>query len=161
MSAGAAMAVVVGRTHPDLFAAVGAHSGLPHGAAADLPSALRARRQGAAPAATAGRGTPTIVFHGDRDATVHRANAEQVLRQATAGVTRPLLTVHQSPPGAARPYTRYVYRDPDGGVLAEGWAVRGLGHAWSGGDPAGSYTDAEGPDASAEMVRFFAEHARG
>lgn len=160
MSAGAAMAVVLGRTHPDLFAAVGAHSGLPHGAATDLPSALQAMRQGASPSPAAGRGTPTIAFHGDRDTTVNRANAEAVLRQATAGVAHPLLTVHQSPPGAGRAHTRYVYRDPDGAVLAEGWSVHGLAHAWSGGDPAGSYTDADGPDASAEMLRFFAEHPR-
>lgn len=169
MSAGAAMAVVLGHTHPDVFAAVGAHSGLPRGAATDLQSALRAMRQGAAPSAAptpspsppTGGGTPTIVFHGDSDATVHRANAELVLRQATAGIPRPLLSVHQSPPDAPRPYTRYVYRDADGAALAEGWSVQGLGHAWSGGDPAGSYTDPVGPDASAEMVRFFAEHARG
>jgi poly(hydroxyalkanoate) depolymerase family esterase len=161
MSAGAAMAVVLGRTHPDLFAAVGAHSGLPHGAATDLSSALRAMRQGAAAPSTAGRGIPTIVFHGDRDATVHRANAEAILRQATAGAARPLVTVHERPSGARRAHTRYVYRDASGTLLAEGWSVHGLGHAWSGGDPAGTYTDADGPDASAELVRFFAEHRRG
>lgn len=158
MSAGGAMAAILGAVHPDLFAAIGVHSGLAHGAATDLPSALQAMKQGGAGAARTGPGTPTIVFHGDHDRTVHRGNAEQVLRQATAHVPHPLLTVHERAGGGGRDATRYVYRAPDGTTLAEGWSVHGLGHAWSGGDPAGSHTDQAGPDASAEMLRFFGEH---
>jgi len=158
MSAGGAMAAIMGAVYPDVFAAVGVHSGLAHGAATDLSSALQAMKRGAAGPLPPGRGAPTITFHGDRDPTVHHRNAEQVLRQATAHVPHPLLTVHERAATGGRDATRYVYRAPDGTTLAEGWAIHGLGHAWSGGDPAGSHTDPNGPDASAEMLRFFAEH---
>lgn len=160
MSAGGAMAAILGAVYPDLFAAIGVHSGLAHGAAVDLRSALHAMKHGGAGVTPNGPGTPTIVFHGDRDVTVHRGNAEQVLRQATAHVPHPLLTVHERAGTAGRDATRYVYRAPDGTTLAEGWSVHGLGHAWSGGDPVGSHTDPAGPDASAEMLRFFGEHPR-
>lgn len=170
MSAGAAMAVIMGSTYPDLYAAVGVHSGLAYGAASDLPSALRAMKQGGGTAGRPGRApttvpgdlTPTIVFHGDRDQTVHRRNGEQILAPWTSGGAQPvggdrvLLTVHEDRVPSGHAYTRYVYRDVHGRPVAEGWSVHGLGHAWSGGDPSGSYTDPKGPDASAEMVRFFA-----
>lgn len=160
MSAGGAMAAVMGATHPDLFAAVGIHSGIAYGIADDVASAFRVMRNGEATVADQGRGVPTIVFHGDRDQTVHVRNAELSLRQATAGAAAPLLSVHEGTGATGYGHTRSVYRDAEGGVLAEGWSVRGLGHAWSGGDPNGSYTDANGPDASSEMVRFFVEHRR-
>ncbi len=171
MSAGAAMAVIMGSIYPDLYTAVGAHSGLGYGAASDLASALQAMKQGDEAAGGLDRVpmssglTPTIVFHGDRDQTVHRRNGEQILRpwaSATAQSVRrraDLMTVHQDRVPGGHAYTRYVYRDVEGRPVAEGWSVHGLGHAWSGGDPAGSYTDARGPDASAEMIRFFADIA--
>lgn len=158
MSAGGAMAAIVGSVYPELFASVGVHSGLAHGAATDLSSALQAMKRGSTAATPPGPGRPTIVFHGDRDRTVNRANAEQVLRQATAHVPQPLVTVEERTGTTGRDATRYLYRSPDGTTLAEGWAVHGLGHAWSGGDPAGSHTDPAGPDASTEMLRFFADH---
>jgi poly(hydroxyalkanoate) depolymerase family esterase len=171
MSAGAAMAMTTAITHPELYAAVGVHSGLPHCAASDLPSALKVMKQGPEASAdrlsarrqTAQRPVPVIVFHGDHDQTVDQRNAEQVLRESVSGrvgTARPLLSVHtgQQPGGLA--YTRYVYREGGGVTFAEGWSVHGLGHAWSGGAAAGSYTDPRGPDASAQMVRFFTEHPR-
>jgi len=169
MSAGGAMAVIMGATHPDLYAAVGGHSGLAYGAAKDLPSALIAMKggapdpsQGIAPAAGAvdlTRPVPTIVFHGDRDGTVHPRNGEQVLHQ-WAG-TEGRATVRRGQISGGRAYTRSVYRDADERPVAERWIVHGAGHAWSGGSQRGSYTDPHGPDASAEMVRFFLEHPRG
>jgi poly(hydroxyalkanoate) depolymerase family esterase len=173
MSAGAAMAVIMGSTYPDLYAAVGVHSGLAYGAASDLQSGLRAMKQGGGaaegpgrvPPAAPGDPTPTIAFHGDKDRTVHRSNGEQVLRPWTArgarsaGDRRVLVTVHKDRAPGGHGYTRYAYRDADGRPLAEGWSVHGLGHAWSGGDASGTYTDPKGPDASAEMVRFFADVA--
>jgi poly(hydroxyalkanoate) depolymerase family esterase len=170
MSAGAAMALTMAATHPGLYAAVGVHSGLPHGVASDLQSALGLMKHGpqtsADPQAVAGRMTaakrvPAIVFHGDQDQTVNQRNAEHVLREAVGGAVgdaRPLLSVHEGQRPGGLAYTRYIYRDTDGETVAEGWSVHGLGHAWSGGAAAGSHTDPRGPDASAQMARFFAEH---
>ena len=159
LSAGGAMAAILGNTYPETFAAVGVHSGLAAGAAHDLPSALAAMRQG--PTTTQNRParqTPTIVFHGDADTTVHPRNAQAVVAAAAAGSA-----VHQnlsSTSPAGRAITRKVYLDEQGATLAEMWLVHGAAHAWAGGSAAGSYTDARGPDASAEMLRFFLERAR-
>ena len=162
MSAGGARAAILGAAYPDLYAAVGVHSGLAPGAARDLPSALSAMRQGnsvAAPSSGAGGMPPLIAFHGDRDRTVHPRNAEHLLARclpATEPETPVAVKQGQVPGGYA--YTRLAHRDRGGRTLAERWTVHGLGHAWSGGSPGGSYTDPKGPDASAEMVRFFEEH---
>jgi poly(hydroxyalkanoate) depolymerase family esterase len=168
MSAGGAMASIMAATYPDLYAAVGVHSGLAHGAAHDLPSAFEAMRTGGPEIQQRGPRTavPVIVFHGDRDTTVNPSNAEQVLMlaviddrgRAGAGGHPPQTTRGQVPGG--RGYTRVVHRGRDGGVVGERWLVHGGGHAWSGGDPAGSFTDPLGPDASGEMLRFFREHPR-
>ncbi|HEV7863750.1 MAG TPA: PHB depolymerase family esterase [Acidimicrobiia bacterium] len=162
-SAGGAMAAVMAGTYPDLYAAVGVHSGLPHGAAHDVPSAFAAMSHGptATPARRAGRAVPLIVFHGDRDPIVARVNADCLIADAltTAGPT-----VKSTGPGRVQgghAYTRAVYQDTRGETLAEQWIVHGAGHAWSGGKADGSYTDSRGPDASAELIRFFAEHAGG
>ena len=158
LSAGGAMAAILGDTHPDLYAAVGVHSGLAAGAASDLPSALAAMQgQGARPRISA-RHVPTIVFHGDADSTVHPRNGEQVAAASSAGAAGP--DVQQQQPAGKRRSTRSVHRDAAGRVLAEHWLVHGSAHAWSGGSARGSYTDAQGPDASAEMLRFFLEHPR-
>jgi poly(hydroxyalkanoate) depolymerase family esterase len=154
-SAGAAMAAVLGAAYPDVFAAVGVHSGLPNGCAADLASALTAMR--AAPRVRPlDRPVPVIAFHGDADPTVAADNAVRVVEQFSGGQVRGDTLVERGP---GRPATRVVVRR--GGVaVGELWTVHGSGHAWSGGVAGGSYTDPAGPDASAEMVRFFAEHAR-
>jgi poly(hydroxyalkanoate) depolymerase family esterase len=160
LSAGGAAAAIVGGAYPDLFAAVGVHSGLPVGAASDMPSAFAAMRQGPGGASPVpvGRPVPTIVFHGDRDTTVHPANGDRVVTQAAAGaVLRTTVENGEVPGGHA--YRRTVHADAAGGTLVEQWVVRKAGHAWSGGG-AGSYTDPKGPDASREMLRFFLEHPR-
>ncbi len=152
LSAGGAMAAILGQAYPELFAAVGVHSGLRSGAAHDVPSAFSAMHGGAPGAAEAGTLPPTIVFHGDRDTTVHPLNGEQVAA-ASAGTG----TMHseQARTGGGHAFTRRVVRADDGSPRTEHWTVHGAGHAWSGGDARGSYTDAQGPDASAEMLRFF------
>jgi poly(hydroxyalkanoate) depolymerase family esterase len=158
MSAGGAMAAVLGATHPELFAAIGVHSGLPHGAARDLPSALAAMK-GLAPASAGAVAEipPTIVFHGDADDTVHPCNGERV-----ASSVRHEATATAALDGAAqgRRYTRTEFRNAQGAVAAELWLVHGGRHQWSGGDAAGSHTDASGPDASHEMLRFFLERQK-
>jgi poly(hydroxyalkanoate) depolymerase family esterase len=172
LSAGAAMAVVLGETYPDLFAGVGAHSGLPYGAAYDIPSALAAMRgcgeadggQRSRSGAPISRAVsietpPTIVFHGDRDATVNCANASAIVSRAATSASqigRPLnKTVRQRQSANGRQYTTTLYRDAMLRTHIEEWVLHGSGHAWSGGSSAGSYTDVSGPDASAEMLRFF------
>lgn len=169
MSAGGAMAAIMAVTYPDLYAAVGVHSGLPYKAASDLPSAFAAmrgtRRNGATPSSRPERVVPTIVFHGDADATVHPHNGDQVIAQwqqgLTAGPQTPLRTTSERgrAPGG-RGYTRTMSIDEDGASVLEQWLVHGAGHAWSGGSAAGSYTDPQGPEATREMLRFFAQHRR-
>jgi len=175
LSAGAAMAVVLAETYPELFAGVGAHSGLPYGSAHDVPSALAAMKAGrsgsrglknasgaaAAPRRTAVQAVPIIVFHGDRDHTVQHSNGEQIVQQARDAHGQQVggdgLSVRQCSgvaPGGRR-FSRTVHAGPDGHGRIESWTLHGAGHAWSGGHASGSYTDRNGPDASAEMVRFF------
>jgi poly(hydroxyalkanoate) depolymerase family esterase len=158
LSAGGAMAAILGETYPDVYAAVGVHSGLAPGAARDLPSALAAMRTGAS-AAKPRPGPPTIVFHGDADSTVHPANGEHVV-QGRVGQTDTQAEVDRQRAPGGRGYTRRVHRSAQGAVLAEHWVVHGSGHAWSGGSRDGSYTDPGGPDASAQMLRFFLQHTR-
>jgi poly(hydroxyalkanoate) depolymerase family esterase len=164
-SAGGAMAAVMAAVYPDLYAAVGVHSGLPYAAAGDATSAFTAMKQGPSrPARPPARPVPLIVFHGDRDTTVAPVNAASLIDDALAAVSPDghpgwpptAVTTGQVPGGHA--YTRTCYQDPAGAALAERWTIHQGGHAWSGGVPHGSYTDAHGPDASAEFIRFFAEH---
>ncbi|CAM3815505.1 PHB depolymerase family esterase [Polaromonas hydrogenivorans] len=152
LSAGGAMAAILGDAYPDLFAAVGVHSGLPTGSATNVQTALSVMQTGAAPGGRTAASPPTIVFHGDQDATVNPANGEHVVA-ASAGIAKPEQKRARSPNG--RDYTQRIYKQADGRVVAEHWAVHGAGHAWSGGSAQGSYTDGTGPDASEEMLRFF------
>ena len=188
LSAGGAMAAIVAEAYPDIFAAVGVHSGLPGGSARSVPEALAVMNSGTASPirnARAGHGgtapapplpphrpVPTIVFHGDQDRTVHPRNGEQVIaaalgrahaaQQAVAGPspahTAGQSRVEQGVSAHGRRYTRCVHTGHHGEALAEHWQVHGAGHAWSGGHAQGSYTDGQGPDATREMLRFFFEH---
>ncbi len=155
MSAGGAMAVILGATYPELFAAIGVHSGLPYGAAHDLPSALAAMKGGKAPPSSLG--VPAIVFHGDRDPTVNVRNGAAIVEQAVRGrVAAPdQREAHTGRSPDGRVYHRTVHAEASGRAVVEHWVLSGAGHAWSGGCASGSFTDAGGPDASAEMIRFF------
>ena len=157
MSAGGAMAAVMSATYPDLYAAAGVHSGVPHGAASDMPSGFAAMRGASAPTRRPANGrVRTIVFHGANDRVVNPANARSVFADAVASLGEPQELITDGAAGG-RTYTRAVVTDGRGVAHAERWTVEGLGHAWSGGRPEGSFTDARGPDASREMVRFFLE----
>ena len=175
LSAGAAMAVILGATYPDLYAAVGAHSGLPYGSAHDVPSAFaamkgngaRSRRSSPSVGHPASAGTgwpmPTIVFHGDRDQTVVVQNGDAIVEQAQAGFTDHgdhHASASQGATASGRTYRRTVHADSDGDPVIEHWLLHGAGHAWSGGSSEGTFTDGSGPDASAEMIRFFHARAR-
>jgi poly(hydroxyalkanoate) depolymerase family esterase len=169
LSAGAAAAVIMGITYPDLYAAIGAHSGLACGAASDVPSAFAVMRQGEVAASRRSgsapgdgeyrRIVPTIVFHGDQDKTVHPRNADQIIAQSRANMTVDLqaMVQHGRVPGG-HAYSRTLHADASGRTVLEQWVIHGAGHGWSGGSPAGSYTDPRGPDATQEMLRFFLEH---
>lgn len=162
LSAGGAMAVVLGRTYPDLFAAVGCHSGLAYGCAVGTSAAMHAMQYGESAGAvhTAPAALPMIVFHGDMDGTVHPRNGQGVVEQSiNLGGLRRAAVQAWSETGEAtgRSFTREVHRSASGAVLVESWTVHGSGHAWSGGRRRGSFTDVNGPDASAEMMRFFME----
>ncbi|ARP96098.1 extracellular catalytic domain type 1 short-chain-length polyhydroxyalkanoate depolymerase [Bordetella genomosp. 13] len=157
LSAGGAMAAILAGAYPELYAAAGVHSGLAAGAASDLSSALSAMKGTGIRAATpTGSGVPTIVFHGDRDATVHPGNAHAVAA-ASAGSSASVESGRMQGAGTRRHSTKHVYRNAAGEVMAERWEIHGAGHAWAGGKESGSYTDRTGPDATGEMVRFFFE----
>lgn len=154
LSAGGAMAAIVATAYPDVFAAAGVHSGLPVGAARDLPSALQAMNSGDTRVRASGA-VPVIVIHGDADRTVHPSNGESIFGADDAAC--------ESEKGGTvdgHAWTRRVRRDSTGRVIAEHWSIHGADHAWSGGSHRGSYTDPGGPDATAAMLRFFAQHQR-
>jgi len=164
LSAGGAAAAIMGAAYPDLYAAIGVHSGLACGAARDMASALAAMRQGGTPTAErsplpAGSRTamPTIVFHGDRDTTVNPINGDQVIAQSKSRTDLKVTVSRGEAPGGIS-YTRTVQADKAGRPILEQWVLHGAGHAWSGGSNAGSYCEPRGPDASRAMMRFFQHH---
>jgi len=173
LSAGGAMAAIVAAHNPDLFAAVGVHSGLPPGAAHDVMSAFSAMRSGGRSSVPGDPAAlkdvmPTIVFHGDGDRTVHPDNGDQIVLAAIAALKASGVTLKRSvipeelpaPTGELRHALRTVYSTEDKRHFVEYWSVEAGPHAWSGGNAAGSYTDPHGPDASAAMLAFFLQHHR-
>lgn len=180
ISAGASMAVILGVTYPDIFAAIGVHSGIEYQAATNLPGALRVMRRGGPDPVLQGlraheamgsfaRCVPTIVFHGTRDTVVSPVNGDQIVQQwmqtnqlvlngtYQTNFHRPSRTMAEQVPGG-RAYTVFSWTDTNGEVVQAYWKVQGLGHAWSGGSSNGSYTDPLGPNASLAMYRFFMDH---
>lgn len=181
MSAGGALAAILGATYPDIFAAVGVHSGVEYGAARNQIMALQAMRlggpdplgQGQAAYTAMGdvaRVVPTIVFHGTNDNIIAPINGDQVIQQwmetdqlASNGAYRPdfanpaSTTTGQVTSGYS--YTTFLWNDSHNATVQSYWKVSGLGHAWAGGDPAGSFTDPLGPDASAAFYAFFTQQS--
>jgi poly(hydroxyalkanoate) depolymerase family esterase len=164
LSAGGAMAEVMGATYPEVYAAVGVHSGLPYRSATDIASAfsamrgdpgLQGRQRKTRPTSDHALRVRTIVFHGDADHIVHPSNAARIVEAEVKGGDSVECVKARS--SASRTHTRAVTRDKTGTVVAEHWLIHGSGHAWSGGSADGTYTDPHGPDASREMLRFFLE----
>ena len=159
LSAGGAAAAIMAAAYPDIFAAVGVHSGLPVGAARDVAQAFAAMRSG-----SAGQGAaltvPTIVFHGLADTTVHPGNGEALIAQALRGRTGLKQTCSAADSALGRGCRIIRHTDAKGCSVVEHWQIAGAGHAWAGGAQAGSYTDPQGPDASGEMLRFFLQHQK-
>jgi poly(hydroxyalkanoate) depolymerase family esterase len=161
LSAGGAMAAILAREYPDLFAAAGVHSGVAPGAAHDVASAFAVMKSGPGDSTSKASGVPLIVFHGGADQTVVAANGDAVVRAALGNT--PVLATSSAGVASGRSFRRTVWRPADDAGapgLVEHWVVDGAPHAWSGGDASGSYTDPGGPDASREMLRFFREHRR-
>ena len=147
LSAGGAMAAILAAEYPEIFAAVGIHSGLPPQAARNVLSALAVMKGLTRPRAGPPVTLPTIIFHGDRDQVVHPSNGQAILRDRKPSGS----TEHRVPEGFTSTVTHYAE------ARSEHWLVRGAGHGWSGGDPRGTYTIPQGPDATREMLRFFLE----
>ncbi|WP_180130914.1 PHB depolymerase family esterase [Rhodoferax sp. BLA1] len=159
LSAGGAMAALLAVAYPDVFAAVGVHSGLPAGAASNVAQALMVMKRGRT-SDTPAISLPTIVFHGDADSTVHPHNGEQLVASARGRVPgQPQLEHGLSAQGQA--YTRSIWPAQPGQAAVEYWQLHGGGHAWSGGRSEGSFTNPQGVDSSAEMLRFFLSQRRG
>lgn len=161
LSAGGAMAAIMGETYPELYAGIGIHSGLAYGSANDVVSAFSAmrgqssvepRRRVSSDAAPR-----VIVFHGSADTTVHPTNADRIVASQGNRDVAPGRTSRSEQPstGDTRGYSKVVTAREDGTRALECWIIDGAQHAWSGGSPIGTYTDPQGPDASAAMVDFF------
>lgn len=159
LSAGGAAAAIVATAYPDLFAAVGVHSGLPVGAATDIPQAFSAMRNGA-PGTAVRHPMPTIVIHGLADTTVNPSNGKAVITQALKPFGPLTASTRKGLSDGGRPYHQTSYARADGTAMCEHWEIAAAGHAWAGGTSDGSFTDPLGPSASAEMVRFFLQHGR-
>lgn len=154
LSAGGAMVDVLSSTYPEVFSAVGIHSGLPNGAASNVMSAFAAMKGNGNATAKPASTVRKIIFHGGSDGTVHPSNGKQVFDLARSTHSEPAEYQIDAVINGKR-VTRSLIGQAQDHAIAEHWLIHGGGHAWSGGDHRGSYVDATGPDASREMVRFF------
>jgi len=177
-SAGAAMAAIMGATYPDVFSAIGVHSGLEYKAATTQTAAFTAMSSGGPTPNTQGNAAYTamgsyartvrvMVFHGTSDYTVATVNGNQTLSQwaqtndrASDGSDNDNIddTADYTQGGqvsGGRTYTRTVYEDSVGNEIMEKYLVDSMGHNWSGGVLGGTYTDPNGPNASQIMADFF------
>lgn len=158
ISAGASMALIMAHEYPEIFAAVGVHSGLPAGAAHDPASAVIAMQRGN-PGWRLAHPMPTILFHGSLDPVVNPRNGRLAAIRAREPYASLRATETSGQVAGGRAWRKTVHRIGSGRPLVEHWSVTGSGHAWSGGSPRGLFTDSKGPDASREMVRFFLRHS--
>ncbi|MGE3287759.1 MAG: PHB depolymerase family esterase [Pseudonocardia sp.] len=168
ISAGGAMALILAAAYPDVFAAAGVHSAPPYRAATRLTEALTAMAgRGSVPHPAAGdRMAPVVCLQGSEDTVVRPANGDRVIEQwlahraaADHGATRTVRSRRFR--GRTADGTRYAVRrwyTARGRVSLEYWSVQGLEHAWSGGQPGGSFADPRGPRAATVMWRFFRRH---
>jgi poly(hydroxyalkanoate) depolymerase family esterase len=165
LSAGGAMAAILGACYPDVFAAIGVHSGLAPGSASDAASAFAAMRGNGYSKRKndakrdAYRGVRAIVFHGESDTTVHPSNAERITNSFIELEGNTVSTGVGTTMG--RTFKRTVVRDEGSVSQHERWMIQGANHAWSGGNREGSFTDSSGPDASREIVGFFGLNGEG
>lgn len=177
ISAGAAMAVVLGATYPDVFAAIGVGSGLEYEAGDSVQSAFTAQSKGGpdplkqgdaifAAMGTHARAVPVIVFHGTNDGTVAVVNGHQVLASYTRANADALALPSLAAPTTAmaavdggRGYSTETTNGPNGMPLLVGVFVTGMDHAWSGGVKGASYTDPTGPDETSMMWSFLGAQA--
>ena len=147
--------------YPDVYAAVGIHSGLACGSARDVPSAFAAMK-GSTTVRPADDQTfvPTITFHGGRDQTVSPLNASQIHNRFAghARIVGARTVQYRGTTASGRSYVKDAQVDTSGASLSESWTIPDAGHAWMGGNRAGSYTDPSRPDASREFARFFLQH---
>ena len=179
ISAGGAMAVILGATYSDIFAAIGVHSGTEYRAITSLgtggdvflqggPDPIQQGQAAYAAMGRFARVVPTIVFHGTKDAVIAPTNGNQVVQQwMETDVLASHGTYHADfhSPNSTRngqvagghSYTVYQWNDDKGNEVQEYWLVDGMGHAWSGGNP-GISTDPQGPSASLAMYLFFNNH---
>ncbi len=167
LSAGGAMAAVVAGLYPQLFAALGVHSGIPPGAATDVISAFAVMRRGAQRPrqfAAHGLAMPTLAIHGSADDTVHPGNTRELVAAAHLALQATGLALTEvqldGPPSGERRTRISRWCDRQGRSHLEHWTVEPGGHAWFGGDAAGSFTDPQGPDASHALLDFFLQHRR-
>ncbi len=171
LSAGGAMAQLFATAYPEQVASLTVVSGVAVGAAATVPDALLAMRNGPRDGSTSAsvvlsrmgerkRAIPLLVMHGTTDAVVSPRNADALVQQWSdvldvLSLARPRERLQ----GASTGKTAQLRAETDaaGRAWLVDWRVRDVGHAWSGGAKEGTYTDPDGADATAMLFAFIAE----